>query len=124
MREENNIRKNHYYKIGTAYEEQAVLFLEKEGYEILERNFHSYHGEIDIIAREDEYLVFVEVKYRRAAYPGAALAAVTPAKQKRIRQTAEYYLYSRHYSGMDIPCRFDVVAFEGEKFTHLKNAFM
>ena len=71
MREENHIRKNHYYKIGTAYEEQAVLFLEKEGYEILERNFHSYHGEIDIIAREDEYLVFVEVKYRRAAYPGS-----------------------------------------------------
>jgi len=109
--------------IGTAYEKQAVLFLEKKGYQILERNFHSWQGEIDIIAKNGSYLVFIEVKFRKCAYPGAALEAVTPLKQQRIIRTAKYYLYSKGYSIDGTPCRFDVIAFEGGKVFHIENAF-
>lgn len=68
-------------------------------------------------------MVFVEVKYRRASYPGAALEAVTPEKQRRLYRTARYYLYSRQEQSEEIPCRFDVIAFEGKNMTHIKNAF-
>lgn len=110
-------------EIGTVYENKAVLFLQEKGYEILEQNFYTKHGEIDIIAKDKEYLVFVEVKYRGSSYPGAALEAVNPAKQRHIRQAAEYYLYKMHYQNMEIPCRFDVVAFEGDKVVHLSDVF-
>lgn len=110
-------------EIGTVYENKAVLFLEEKGYQILERNFYSRHGEIDIIAKDGVYLVFVEVKYRKNAYAGASMEAVTPAKQKRLIQAARYYLYKKHYSNMEIPCRFDVVAFEDEAVIHITDAF-
>lgn len=107
---------------GALYEQKAVSFLEKKGYQIVERNFYSKYGEIDIIARDREYLVFVEVKFRKNAYLGAALEAVTPAKQKRIIRSAMYYIYSNRKL-YDTACRFDVLAFEGEKIFHIENAF-
>ena len=109
--------------IGTFYENEAVLFLQNKGYQILKQNFHCRQGEIDIIAKDGEYLVFIEVKYRKNAYEGAALEAVTPQKQKRIIQTAKYYLYITASKGLERPCRFDVIAFEGEKVVHIQNAF-
>ena len=110
-------------EIGTVYENKAVLFLEEKGYQILERNFYSKHGEIDIIAQDEEYLVFLEVKYRKNAYEGAALEAVNLAKRRRLIQAARYYLYKKYYLNMEIPCRFDVIAFEGEEIVHIINAF-
>jgi putative endonuclease len=110
-------------EIGTVYENKAVLFLQEKDYEILERNFRCRYGEIDIIARDGAYLVFVEVKYRKQAYQGAALEAVTWQKQKRILQTARYYLYKTAGKAAECPCRFDVVAFEGERITHIRDAF-
>lgn len=117
------IRRDNPREIGTVYENKAVLFLQEKGYQILERNFYSKHGEIDIIAKDKEYLVFVEVKYRHNSYEGAALEAVTPTKRKRLVQAAEYYLYKKHYQNMEIPCRFDVIAFDGEEIVHILNAF-
>lgn len=114
--------KENYRKVGTVYENKAVLFLEEKGYEILETNFYTHFGEIDIIARDGKYLVFVEVKYRKSAYEGAALQAVTPAKQRRIIRSAKYYIYKKYYRE-DLPCRFDVVAFTGEEPVHIVNAF-
>ena len=59
------------HSLGNGYEQKAAEFLRREGYEILERNFRCRQGEIDLIAREGVYLVFVEVKYRRDGGSGA-----------------------------------------------------
>lgn len=118
------MKKENYRQIGTVYENKAVLFLQEKGYEIVRRNFRCRQGEIDIIARDGKYLVFIEVKYRKNSYEGAALEAVTVQKQKRIIQAAKYYLYSTVSPNMDTPCRFDVVAFEGETVIHIENAFV
>ena len=109
-------------KKGTVYEERAVLFLQEKGYQILERNFYTKSGEIDIIAKDRDYIVFVEVKYRKTKNVGDALEAVTPEKQKRLYAAAKVYLYVKKYR-MDLPCRFDVIAFQGEELVHIENAF-
>ena len=108
--------------LGKAYEEKAAAFLESRGYEILERNFSSPGGEIDLIARDGQYLVFVEVKYRRDEGSGNPLEAVTPAKQRVICRVASYYLYTHGY-GEDMPCRFDVAAVLGKQVNLVRNAF-
>lgn len=109
-------------RTGSRWEERAAAFLTRAGYEILERNFSCRQGEIDLIARDGAYLVFVEVKYRRNLGSGSPLEAVNPAKQEKIRRTALYYLYRRGY-GEDTPCRFDVVAVTGERFSLIRDAF-
>ena len=106
---------------GARYEETAVDFLRQMGYEILERNYRDRLGEIDIVAEEGGYLVFVEVKYRRDMRSGDPAEAVTPRKQQHIRRTAQYYLYS-HRCG-DVPCRFDVVSILGEEIHWIRDAF-
>ncbi|MBS7008387.1 YraN family protein [Anaerostipes sp.] len=108
-------------KTGMEKEETACRFLVSQGYEILERNFYSRRGEIDIVARDGEYLVFIEVKYRKNAEYGYPSEAVNAKKQQRIRRTAEYYLYSR--SLFPVPARFDVVEILGKKIRVIKNAF-
>ncbi|MDD6482900.1 MAG: YraN family protein [Lachnospiraceae bacterium] len=107
---------------GSDYERLAAEYLKKQGYEILAHNFRSRGGEIDIIAREKEYLCFVEVKYRSGNGCGSPLEAVTRHKQQNIIRTAGYYLMKRGLP-LDTACRFDVVAVEGEQITLLRNAF-
>ena len=86
-------------------------------------NFYSRLGEIDLIARDGRYLVFVEVKYRKNSACGTPLEAVTEGKQRRICRTALYYCSKKGYED-SVPCRFDVVAIEGEHgVRHIKNAF-
>ena len=109
-------------RIGAAYENQAVLFLEKKGYRIIERNYAIKQGEIDLVAQDGEYLVFIEVKSRSGGEAGAALQAVTTAKQRRIIYAARNYLCRRGYSEWT-PCRFDVLGFEGERIYHIEDAF-
>ena len=108
-------------EVGQKYEEKAVAYLKSQGYEIVECNFRCRQGEIDIIAKEDGYLVFCEVKYRRTKKAGEPAEAITPAKMRKISQTATYYLY-RH-GLQDTPCRFDVLAIEGTRIRLIKNAF-
>lgn len=108
--------------VGAAYEDKAVEYLKSHGYFILCRNFRCRQGEIDIIAREGESLVFIEVKYRRNAKRGIPEEAVTFAKQRTICRTADYYRLQKGY-GEETLCRFDVVAILGEKLTLYRNAF-
>jgi putative endonuclease len=95
---------------GNRGEEMAVRYLEKLGYSILERNYIFQHGEIDIIAREGNELVFVEVKLRRSSTFGTPEESITERKQKLLRRTAEGYLAVNNI--VDVPCRFDVVAIQ------------
>lgn len=106
---------------GKVYEQAAGYYLEQQGYEIIEYNYRCRVGEIDIIARDGEYLVFCEVKYRKSGANGGPLAAVNYKKQRIIYRCAEYYLTEKHLS--DIPCRFDVVGIEGNRINLVKNAF-
>jgi putative endonuclease len=73
----------------------ALRYLAKKGYEALERNYRTRHGEIDLIVRGERALVFVEVKLRRGTGFGDPLEAVTPKKQAKIRLMAEQYLAER-----------------------------
>ena len=109
-------------RVGDKYERLAAEHLQRAGYRIRERNFRCKFGEVDLIAEKDGYLVFVEVKYRRDASMGDALAAVTPQKQERIRKTAAWYLIRNGYSE-ETPCRFDVVGITGTEITLVKDAF-
>lgn len=110
------------HSLGSGYEQMAAEFLRREGYEILERNFRYRQGEIDIIAREGVYLVFVEVKYRRDRGSGAPEEAVDRRKQQRICRTAAYYMVKRRVYDT-CPCRFDVVAVEGRQIRLYRDAF-
>ena len=106
----------------TQYEQLAVLFLEEKGYRILERNFRYRQGEIDMIALDREYLVFLEVKYRKDDRMGTGAEAVGPVKQRRIVRCAQYYLM-RHSEYASAPCRFDVISVCGKKVTLYRDAF-
>lgn len=109
-------------QIGSEYEQKAVRYLVEKGYCILEQNFWNRIGEIDIIALQKEVIVFCEVKYRTTSDFGSPLEAVDWRKQNQIRKVARIYLM-RHGRGEWTPCRFDVIAFEGENMTHVENAF-
>ena len=108
-------------KTGQEYENVAAEYLRAQNYQILEKNYRIRSGEIDLIARDGAYLVFVEVKYRKNASSGDPLEAVDFRKQKKIIQVARYYLYEKRY--IDIPCRFDVIGICGDSICHIKNAF-
>ena len=109
-------------KKGTAYETLACKLLAKEGYIILERNFRSGRAEIDIVAREGKYLVFVEVKARASRSCGYGMEAVSFRKQERILGAARYYMLRRHISPA-VPVRFDVVSVDGGRARLVRNAF-
>ena len=109
-------------KLGTSYEKIAADYLTDKGYEILEMNFRNRMGEIDIIAKDKEYYCFVEVKYRKNSSCGYALEAVTAKKQRIIRKVAMYYMMINNLNEWT-PCRFDIVAIDGEEISLLQNAF-
>lgn len=111
-------------EIGSRYEKKAVSFLEQKGYLVLETNYRNRYGEIDIIASKDGFLVFVEVKYRTSQQYGDPLEAVDGWKQRRICRSALYYC-SKLAEGLEVPCRFDVIAIYGEEqqIRHIENAF-
>ena len=108
--------------IGTDYETRACEFLETQGFSVLERNFRCRQGEIDIIARDGTYLVFVEVKYRKTAGSGSPLSAVDFRKQKKISRVALYYL-TKNGLPETTSCRFDVVGISPKETVLIKNAF-
>ena len=109
-------------RLGMGYEQQAADFLEARGYQILHRNFYSRYGEIDLVARQEKTLVFLEVKYRNSEAGGHPLEAVDRRKQRRICKTAVYYCLHYGY-GEYMPCRFDVIGILGEEIIHVEDAF-
>lgn len=116
------MKQNNNRKIGTKYEEKAAEYLKSKGYDIIERNFTCRQGEIDIIAKEGETLVFVEVKYRNSTRYGTPSEAVDTKKQYRIMTAAQYYIVKNRISD-DTQCRYDVIAILGNKIELIKNAF-
>lgn len=108
--------------VGKEKERLAEAYLKKQGYQILERNFSSRYGEIDIIAKDGVYLVFLEVKYRKTRSGGYPAEAVDSKKRQRICRTAQYYLYKKQLPE-STPCRFDVAAILGNEITLIKNGF-
>ncbi len=110
---------------GRAVEERVAAWLARRGFIVLARNFRTRGGEIDIVAREGETLVFVEVRSRREGSPWSPEASVGPRKQARIARAAVAWL--RRHGGADRPCRFDVVAVrvgEGRlRVHHVRGAF-
>lgn len=96
--------------IGNKGEDLAVEFLKKNGYKILERNFRIRGGEIDIITKDEEYLVFVEVKARYSHKYGLPIESVTPWKIKYLLKTAKFYLQKIKWGNG--PYRLDVVTID------------
>lgn len=109
-------------QVGSRQETRVQDYLQKQGYEILARNFYTRQGEIDIIAKKDGYLVFVEVKYRTDERFGAPEEAVDYRKQKKIMGAARYYMYANRLP-LDTPCRFDVAGVLGDEIRITENAF-
>jgi putative endonuclease len=112
-------------QFGRKAETMAARYLKKQGYKIIERNYRTRSGEIDIIAREGETLVFVEVKARASDRFGSAKAAVTPHKQRQVAKVALGYLKMTDQS--HVKARFDVVTVTRREDRHelhlIRNAF-
>lgn len=113
---------------GHAAEALAGQYLEARGLCILAANLHCRAGEIDLVARDGDTLVFVEVRQRTGAAYGGAAASVNRRKQDRLIRAARYFLpqIARHLpgTGREPPaCRFDVVALDGPQLTWIRSAF-
>jgi len=110
--------------LGREGEDLAARFLMKQGYRILERNYRTRSGEIDLVALHEGAVVFVEVKTRTSDAFGAPELAVTPRKQQRMVKAALAYIKQRKLH--QVPCRFDVVAITKaakQEVEHIRNAF-
>ena len=112
------------HAIGEAGELRALDWLEGKGLMLVERNFKARRGEIDLIMRDGEYLVFIEVRVRSQLAMVGAAASVDQAKRKAVVSAAQAYL-ATHPAANRLPCRFDVVALgdTDAQSEWLKNAF-
>jgi len=104
---------------GRQWEQAALLYLKRRGLRRVEENFRCKGGEIDLIMQDGDTLVFVEVRQRADMEHGGAAASITPAKIRRLVRAAQVYLLRFPVTP---PCRFDVVAIDGEQVAWLKNA--
>ncbi len=109
-------------KIGNDKEKLVVEYLISLGYEILETNFYFKTGEIDIIAIDEGYLCFIEVKYRNSLIKGYPEEAVDLKKIRHITRTAEAYMKLKRIND-NVPCRFDVVSVLDAEVNVVRNAF-
>jgi putative endonuclease len=107
--------------LGRAGELKSAEYLKKKGYRILKTNYKTVFGEIDIIAQDQEYLVFIEVKTRSNDEYGAPSEAVNLKKQEKYYKVASLYLQKE--KKIQSPCRFDVIEIEDGKINHILNAF-
>lgn len=108
--------------LGGEKEQLAMDYLREQGAKILAKNFYFHGGEIDLIVKDNEYVCFIEVKYRKSNQFGTPEEAVTLSKQKKIIRGANVFLYKNRYP-TDTPCRFDVISVLGQEITWIKNAF-
>lgn len=106
---------------GALYEQKAMDYLKCKGYKVLDHNYYTKHGELDIIAYKDETFVFVEVKYRRSASHGRPYEAVTYRKQQHIMASSIDFAKINGLMGEKM--RFDIIDILGEELTHYENAF-
>ena len=111
-------------EIGDTGEQIAVKYLECHGYIIIARNYYSRYGEIDIIAAKGEYIIFVEVKYRKSNLYGEPSLAVDFRKQEKLKKTALQYISENEAGDKDL--RFDIIEITGTgevAINHIENAF-
>lgn len=109
-------------KIGSMYEQMAAQALEDRGYVIVERNYQCTFGEVDLIARHDGFLVFVEVKYRKTDKFGLPVEAVGYKKRRTICKVAEQYIARKRFAKTPA-VRFDIVGILGQQIFIYQNAF-
>lgn len=107
-------------KTGTAYEVIAADYLKRKGVQIIEMNYRTSRGEIDIIGKEKDTLVFIEVKYRKNASYGYPWEAISAEKQRRICYVAKQYLLKIRWKWQ---VRFDVISICGDEINWFPNAF-
>ncbi|MCL2718760.1 MAG: YraN family protein [Lachnospiraceae bacterium] len=108
--------------IGTIHEDKAASFLIEQGAKIIEKNFRCRSGEIDLIVRHQDYLIFIEVKYRSSAKSGYPIESVTFAKQKNICKVADFYRITKFIPDVQ-PIRYDIVSILGNDITWYQDAF-
>ena len=108
-------------KVGKYGEDLATEYLKSNGYYILDRNFKCKIGEIDIVAKKDSAIIFIEVKTRSSDRFGMPREAVNYYKQRKIRNVANVYLKFKRL--IDHSCRFDVIEILDGEITHIENCF-
>jgi putative endonuclease len=106
-------------RLGRQGEDRALAYLQGQGLSLVDRNFRCKTGEIDLIMRDRDALVFVEVRRRNNQRFGGAAASVTAVKQAKLLSAAQVFL--KRYANQP-PCRFDVIAIEAGQIEWLKNA--
>lgn len=109
-------------KLGSRYEALAARFLEGKGVRVIEQNYRNRFGEIDLIARDQGVLCFIEVKYRTTEQAGFAEEAVDVRKQTKISKVSDYYRMV-HQIDSEQPIRFDVIAVTGDQLNWYQDAF-
>ena len=112
-------------ELGRKGEERAVVYLKKRGYYILAQNYHTRYGELDIVCRKGDKLIFVEVKTRRSTAYGWPEEAITKSKISHLKKAAAIYLDAFEPSFREL--RFDVITIlwenDKEQINHIKYAF-
>jgi putative endonuclease len=112
--------------LGARGEDLAVQYLKKKGFKVIERNYHCFAGEIDLIARDKDTLVFVEIKARSSADYGLPQEFVDRFKQRKMIEAARFFMAERRVTD-DISARFDVVAIHltpaGPQIELIRDAF-
>ncbi len=107
--------------IGSLQEELAISYLEENGFEILERNFKCKLGEIDVIAKKDNIIRFIEIKYRTGNIAGGAFYAINQRKLLKISKIAEFYIMIHNLN--DSMFSIDALIIENKNITYLENVF-
>ena len=110
------------HELGRGQEQRVADWMRQQGFYIVEQNFRCKFGEIDLIAKKEGYLIFVEVKYRSNEQYGVPREAVDWRKRQRISNAAVFYLKRYGYS-MEHPCRFDVAEVSQDSINLMENAF-
>ena len=116
----NKLRPLHLIR-GDRSEQLACNYLEKQGLQLIDKNFRCKYGELDLIMRDDKALIIVEVRFRKSNQFGGAIESISRKKQSRIIATTQYYLSTHR---VDSSIRFDVIAMSNDNdINWIKNAF-
>lgn len=119
--------KNTTTDVGRYTENLASDYLKSQNLTLLEQNFHSKHGEIDLIMLDGNCYVFIEVKYRKNDTFGGGFSAINSTKQKKIQRSTQAYLQQKELNEFNTECRFDIITLigniEAPQITWIKNAF-
>lgn len=112
--------------VGDVFEQRACVELERAGLVLLARNYSTRYGELDLVMRDANTVVFIEVRYRKHASHGDAAASVTPSKQGRLVKAAQLWL-TQNPRYANASCRFDVITYDGppksERTSWIRAAF-